>query len=295
MASVNWMKVQSATAVKAQFRHDCKDTRIATASHSNEQLDVSKTPLNYSTREGSTYADACQRYDNRVAELDGTSSHRKDRVTYVGLYIPTPKNLAPADEKAWMGQAKRIACDMLGQQNFVGMWVHKDEQHEYIDPRTKQVETSRVHAHLGFVPEVDGRLCGRKFVTRANMVKLNNALEDMSVKVFGVRFLDGTQKKSDGKVEDLKRESAKALEEGFADLERREAAVSAKEAELERREAELNKREAELRKREAALKATPAAPAKPVAATGLKKPTGKNPALRDLDWSGYDGGPQFSR
>lgn len=304
MASVNWMKVQSASAAKAMFRHDCKDTRQATANHSNKQLDVSLTPGNYGSREGNTYADACARYDARIDEIDqaGKSSRRKDRVTMVSLNVPTPVDLPQSEERRWFARVRDVSVELLGQDNFLGMWVHQDEKHEYKDAITGDDATSRTHAHMGFVPGIgEGdkvRLCAKELVSRANMVKLNNAIEEMSVSEFGVHFMDGSKRKSRAKVEDLKRKSAAKLAELADELERREARLDERERALDEREVSLQQRERALEAAEAApvesAAVVPAAPAKPGfrSLASIRQQTRKQ--ARSVD--GYNGqGPQFGR
>ena len=268
MASVNWGKCHSATEAKAVLRHNCKDTRQATKTHSNKQLDTSKTYLNYGSREGHTYADACARYDARLDEvLSYGHTDKRAKTTMVCLEAPTPKDLPADRERAWFARFRDIAIEQLGRENFVGMWVHEDEVHDYVDPVMGEPVTSRHHAHMGFVAASgdgnEARLCGKELSSRANMVKLNNAVESMSVSEFGVHFMDGSKRKSRGKVEDLKRKSAAKLAELAAELERREARLDARERALDEREASLQERERKLKAAPAkSAAASPAAPRK---------------------------------
>lgn len=270
MASVQWTKFKGHGAVKAVLRHNCSDTREVQQNHSNKQLDTSKTHLNYGMYEN--YAEACKRYDDRIAELAPKSSKRKDQVTGLGLVFPVPATLPEEQHMDWFARCAGIICDTFGDENVMGFHVHRDEEHEYLHHETGELTTSRVHAHATVVPEYEGRLCAKQVETRANIRKLNNAIEDMSQREFGVHFLEG---KGNGKgkqtvrAEDLKRKSAVKLNELAADLERREAALDA-------RERELNEREANLQRRERALEAAVVAPTKSAAATPAA-PTKRGP------------------
>lgn len=272
MASVNWKKCSGGTQAKALLRHHCKDTRQATENHSNKELDKRMTRLNYGSREGKTYADACARYDARVAEvLSYGNTDKRSKVTMFCLEAPTPKDLPAEKQRAWFGRVRDIAVDQLGRENFIGLWVHVDEVHDYKDAVTGLDATSRVHCHMGFVAGVgegnEARLCGKDFSSLKNINKLNDTIEQMSMDEFGVHFMDGSKRKSKAKVGDLKRRSKAKAEE----LEELKEKLELKEAALNERERALDAREASLQERERAVEAAEAAPAKPAAAeTGRK-------------------------
>lgn len=189
-------KCKGGTEAKSLFRHDKQDTREATAKHSNEHIDKSKTHLNYSIK-GLSYKEICDAYDSRIDELDRTTNtnKRKDRVTMQCIEVPAPKDL-PRDQYAqFFTNVAKLLCERYGEKNFLDGDVHCDEQHEYMDPSTKEMETSRVHCHYNFVPEHDGQLNGKWFSSRANMVQLNNEVDKMCQSEFGVKFMDGSKKK----------------------------------------------------------------------------------------------------
>ena len=58
--------------------------------------------------------------------------------------------------------------------------------------------------HAFVIPEVDGKLNGKSFVTRKAMTSINNTLQEMTQKSYGCDFMDGTKKKSLGDVETVK-------------------------------------------------------------------------------------------
>ena len=66
---------------------------------------------------------------------------------------------------------------------------------------------SRSHLQCYVVPEHNGKLNGKWFSSRANMIKLNNSIHRMAPEQFGVTFMDGSKRKSRKTVEQLKNES----------------------------------------------------------------------------------------
>lgn len=203
-------KCKGSIKVKAFFRHDEKEQRLS-HEHTNEHIDKSRTHLNTSAY-GLSYIEACMKYDKRIAELDATTNTnmRKDRVTMQSIEIPVPEGLAYISQQAFFDNVKEILCTMFGEINLIEAFYHYDEEHEYIDPETKEKKMSRNHGHYNFVPEVDGQLNGKAFSSRANMKKLNGAIEKMCQTEFGINFMDGSKKKGKKTVEQLKNESKEA-------------------------------------------------------------------------------------
>lgn len=156
------------------------------------------------------YAAACQRYDERIAFLDSKpgANRRKDRVTCFGLNVSAPKDLKPEDEKAFFLAVIEIIINQYGEDNIVQYYMHQDEKHEYIHAETGERCMSRSHLQCYVVPEHNEKLNGKWFSSRANMVKLNNAIHRMAQEQFGVMFMDGSKRKSRKTVEQLKNESA---------------------------------------------------------------------------------------
>jgi hypothetical protein len=238
---------RTATNAKALMKHCDKDERLMN-NHSNSDIDKDAVHKNTSLRNLS-YSELCEAYDRRIAEIDSSGYNkniRNDRVTCFSLYIPAPLGLQDDKIDAWYG---RVADNIMEQYdrddegnskgNFLDMKVHKDERHNYIDPDTKQLCTSRIHAHAFVIPEHDGGLNGKWFSSVANMNKLNNSIHMMSVKEFGVLFMDGTGKKSRGKVEKLKEDSLKAAYEIVSKAESLEQDIPALEAHKKALESEI--------------------------------------------------------
>ena len=207
MASVNFEKLKTPQQVKAMLRH-CDGEERMEANHSNIDIDKSKTSGNM--QGDLDYAAPCQKYSERIAFLDAKpgANKRKDRVTCFGLNVPAPKDLKPEDEKAFFLAAIKIIINQYGENNIIQYYMHQDEKHAYIHAETGERCMSRSHLQCYVVPEHNGKLNGKWFSSRANMVKLNNSIHRMAQEQFGVMFMDGSKRKSRKTVEQLKNESA---------------------------------------------------------------------------------------
>lgn len=232
MASVNFSngKHKGAVATKAQFRHSLTDERMK-CKHKNGDIDLTRTHLNFSLYELG-YQELCDKYDNRINALDSTTNDnkRKDRVTCFCLDVPAPKDLREQDCRVWFRMVANIMKEQYGNDNLLEMVVHLDEKHIYKDPVSGEDVESRTHAHCYFTPEHDGKINGKWFSSRGNINKLNNSIQAMTLRDFGIQFMDGSKKKSTDKVEDLK---AKSLREEVKDLQTIKSKLKADNRELD--------------------------------------------------------------
>lgn len=242
MASANWTgaKAKGATEAKAIMRHCDRDEREK-HEHANKDIDKSKTSRNWSIR-GLSYVDACKEYDDRIAALDAVpgANKRKDRVTYIGIDVPAPAGLPKDQLQPWFNRVWMIFQEQTENAAIEG-WVHVDEVHDYV--HNGQIMTSREHLHIGAVPAVGDRLCCKEFSSRRNINHLNRSIQEMSVNEFGVRWMDGSQKKNTETVESLKAKSLAELKAWERDLNNRERTISVRETHLDEREIDLNERE----------------------------------------------------
>lgn len=215
MASVDFKKIKTISEVKAILRHNCNDTREKSKTHNNPHLQSDLTKNN--TGLIYKYDEACKMYDDRLSKLP--KPKRKDTVMGVGLSIPIPDDLPDDKQEEWSDKVYGILCKEYGQDNMVCWVIHRDEVHEYKDRATGEWCTSRTHIHGVLIPEVDGRLCAKQITAKSRMIAVNNYIDKMSKKDYGVQFKTGTGQKSRGDVEYLKIESAKALEETIQDMQ----------------------------------------------------------------------------
>lgn len=253
-------KYHGGTEAKAHMRHDdiTPESR-AIAAKENKHIDMTKSHLNRSLF-GLTYGQMCKKYDKRIALLDSTTNtnKRKDRVTLQNIEIPVPKNLQRKNYNKWFIRITEILINEYGRDNFIDGQIHWDEEHEYIDAETKERRMSRVHCHYSIVPEVNGVLNCKKMSGRANMKKLNKAVEVMTQAEFGCSFMTGQKKKSRQTIDELKNTSSfleaqerrKQLQAEEITLETEKANFAAYRASqiqtLQDRDANLDKKQAQL-------------------------------------------------
>ena len=255
MAGCQWSKFKGATECKAVLRHNDKEERKK-YTHSNEQLDVSKTDMNVDLIRDLVpeynYKAKCMIYDRKIKELEENAIRlRADRVTMFGIEVPIPNEISDADVKRFVELTYGAVADVVGSENIIAVDEHSDEVHTYLDPDKNEERTSRRHIHVSCVPGVDGRLNGKQFSTRERMVKLNNEMQDICEQEFGCKFMTGEKTKSKDNVENLKFKSRKAEAEKKekeakdlnAEVTMRENAVKQREKSIEKREADLLQKE----------------------------------------------------
>lgn len=220
MSSVDFSKCkgagQAAARVAHMERHDGKDVEYA-----NRWIDKSRTHLNTVIGASGLVDDVpstrktMARLKKRVREIDDVlppKRVRKDRVTMVTLTIAAPDGLLKKDEERFF----RIAYDEIatfcgGAENCSDGFIHRDEQHEYIDTDGSR-QTSRPHMHMAVIPFVEGvGVNGKQFETRSRMKELNEAIDRRCRKELHVQFMTHRRGRTGRTVEDLQ-----AMSEGKA-------------------------------------------------------------------------------
>nr|CRY97509.1 hypothetical protein [uncultured prokaryote] len=254
MASVDWMKCKGGRDAKAKFWH-CDEQKRLEHEHSNKQIDKTRTHLNMSFGAFEDGYDAvCKLYDETIAELDAQpgANKRRDRVTCVGWTLPAPEGMSEEQAREWIVDAYETLKARYGD-CMLGGTAHFDEVHEYRDAETGEKRQSRPHLHVYAVPIVDGKLNGKSFTARRNMLAMNSAIERMTQEDFpGFKFQNGTKKKSRKSVEELKNQSAVAEVVAEAKAEAAKIVESARnQADLLEAKASENLYESEERLRDA--------------------------------------------
>ena len=228
IARVNFKKIKSKSETKALFRHDDEKEREQTEKHSNQHINKKLTYTNTSINNLS-YNDLCEKLENRIEYLDKTTNKnkRKDRVTCLRLELPVPANLPDDKHDEWFNQVNDIFIAEYGADNVLEGVIHRDEVHDYLDLRTNNIETSRVHGHFTVIPEVEGQLNAKKLVTKGNMKKINKTIHKMTKAEYGVDFMlhsdnkDTKDKESLGTVEELKLKSLALIDENIEHAHKR--------------------------------------------------------------------------
>lgn len=223
MAAPQWKggKCKSVQKAKAFFRHNDRDRR-AEAHHANYHIDKSKTHLNFTYR-GLDYKGLCKAFDDKMASVDigRESSGQNARVVLQSVILYPPAALPREKEREWFMDAGKVLEARYGD-DFLEMQVDMDEEHEYRDAETGEKRMSRNHGHARLFPEVNGKLNGKAFSSRAAITALNHALDVMSVQQYGVHMMDGSKTKGGVSVETLK---AKSLRSEVEMLEERAGTI----------------------------------------------------------------------
>lgn len=212
MASVQFYKCKGASVAKSIMRHADADERLK-HEHSNKDIDKSKTALNTSLYDLS-YAEMCDRYDEAMQRYQSNSKRaiRKDAVTLLDAIVTAPPEMDDALIDLWVSDVVDIINKHYKADVVLDAKIHRDEIHDYVDPDTHKTVTSRVHAHIFVLPEVEQRLCCKQFTSRQNIMSLNRRIDKMTRNLYSCKFMTG-QKAHDRDfqtVEQLKRASDNA-------------------------------------------------------------------------------------
>ena len=206
MASVDFHKCKTASDVAAMMRHNDAVERTK-HKHANKDIDITRSHLN-SRWLPLGYKQTLKRYESRINYLDSTTNtnKRKDRVTCFSLCIPVPSEIT--DSEKFSADIRNLVESEYGTENIINGYLHRDEVHDYIDHGVWK--TSLEHLHILVVPEIDGKICGKKFSGKSAMITLNNKINDICLRKYGCSFLTGEppQKKT---VEQLKEEGKTEL------------------------------------------------------------------------------------
>lgn len=209
MASVDFKKLHGTGEVAAILRHNDTIERLR-HEHSNPDIDKTCTQNNIDYG-GRDYTSTLERYRQRITELDALpgANRRKDRVTAFSLVIPAPPGLDREQTKNWCLDVVKLLVERYGDDNMISSHAHFDEIHHYYDNQKKEIVESRPHIHAIVVPEIENKLNGKKFSSKANMRAINKEIDTMSRKEYGVDFMTGETPQKQ-RTESLKARSAEA-------------------------------------------------------------------------------------
>ena len=248
MSAIQWSggKLHGDSEAKLQgFLHDTKDTRLIHG-HSNPDIDLSRTPNNMSYK-GLTYQQKCDRYDELMREIriKRKSSGANANVTLQQMVIPIPAGMQNGDQydpvhvQAWVNDVGAILEKEFGNL-LIDIDCHVDEVHRYLDPEKAKDDPnrfvwSRIHLHAAVIPAIwetvkdtagnpvldsNGEpvkelvLNAHKFARKGVIIRLNRLVQAMTLEKYGMNFMTGAGKGLKHQtVEDLKRRSAKAMQE----------------------------------------------------------------------------------
>ena len=144
-----------------------------------------------------------------------------------------------AQVQSWVNDVGSILEQEFGEL-LIDIDCHVDEVHRYLDPKKAKDDPnrylwSRIHLHAAVVPAIweavkdkdgspvldsDGEpvkelvLNAHRFARKGTIIRLNKLVQEMTQQKYGMDFMTGTGKgQKHQSVEDLKRQSAKAMQE----------------------------------------------------------------------------------
>lgn len=207
MASVTIQKWSTAAACGGQVNHIYR-----TREHYGN-TDIDKSLADYNEMAGTT-EDARTRIRETIARVDAATPPKRvraDRKTIAELCIPAPRaGMNDEDARRFLTAACMALVDAPGM-HVVGIGLHGDEVHEYVDPDSKSRVQSRLHVHVLVVPDVPGKGCNMKsWLTKARYSEINRLMDKVCMKELGYSYQDGTKSRSRGDVERVKAESLRA-------------------------------------------------------------------------------------
>ena len=207
MASVTIQKWSTAAACGGQVNHIYR-----TREHYGNQ-DIDRALADRNEMAG-TAAEARARIRETIAQVDAVTPPKRvraDRKTVAELCIPAPRSgMSDQDSRRFLTAACIELVNTPGM-HVVGIGLHGDEVHEYVDPYSKTRVQSRLHVHVLVVPDVPGRGCNMKsWLTKSRYREINQLLDRVCERELGYSYQDGTRSKSRGDVERVKAESLRA-------------------------------------------------------------------------------------
>lgn len=207
MASVTIQKWSTAAACGGQVNHIYR-----TREHYGNQ-DIDKTLADRNEMAG-TAEEARARIRETIAWVDSVTPPKRirgDRKTVAELCVPAPRSgMSDQDARQFLTAACEALVEAPGM-HVVGIALHGDEIHEYIDPDSKERVQSRLHLHVLVVPDVPGHGCNMKsWLTKSRYREINQLLDRVCKRELGYAYQDGTKSRSRGDVERVKVKSLQA-------------------------------------------------------------------------------------
>lgn len=207
MASVTIQKWTTAGACGGQINHIYR-----TREHYGNK-DIDMTLANCNEMAG-TAEDARTRIRETIARVDAATPPKRiraDRKTVAELCIPAPRvGMSDQDARRFLTAACMELVRTPGM-HVVGIGLHGDEVHEYVDPDSKNRVQSRLHVHVLVVPDVPGRGCNMKsWLTKARYKELNQLLDRVCERELEYTYQNGSGQQSRGDVERMKQRSLQA-------------------------------------------------------------------------------------
>lgn len=210
--------------------------------HSNENIDPTRTPLNYDLHERNGLT-AYQFYQKRLNEIEKATkertgkSVRKDAVTLCSWIVTVPQSFPKKDSyyKKFFQKSYDFFAERYGKQNIVAATVHMDE----VTP----------HMHFLFMPvQKNERLCAKNLETRQTLSEAHIQLQKTLEKYIGckVPLLNGSTVGGSMTVLELKEKSlnekCEKLNDSYTKLKAEHDEVKSSHLQLKKETDELEKK-----------------------------------------------------
>lgn len=207
MASVTIQKWSTTAACGGQISHIYRTREH----YGNKDIDATLADCN---EMAGTAEDARTRIRETIAQVDAATPPKRvraDRKTIAELCIPAPRaGMSDQDARRFL-TAACVELMQVTSMHVVGIGLHGDEVHEYVDPDSKSRVQSRLHVHVLVVPDVPGKGCNMKsWLTKARYGEINRLMDKVCMKELGYSYQNGTKSRSRGDVERVKAESLRA-------------------------------------------------------------------------------------
>lgn len=207
MASVTIQKWTTAGVCGGQINHIYR-----TREHYGNQ-DIDRALADRNEMAG-TAEEARARIRETIAWVDSVTPPKRirgDRKTVAELCVPAPRSgMSDQDARQFLTAACEALVEAPGM-HVVGVALHGDETHEYIDPDSKERVQSRLHLHVLVVPDVPGHGCNMKsWLTKSRYGEINRLMDKVCERELGYSYQDGTKSRSRGDVERVKVKSLQA-------------------------------------------------------------------------------------
>ena len=204
-------------------------------SHSNPNIDYSRSAENYDLHESASDNNYAQAIQNRIDDLLMIKAVRKDAVHMCGLIVSSDKlfftRMGKEETRRFFEEAATYLTEFVGKENVISAMVHMDEK--------------TPHMHFLHVPVTqDGRLSANSIYTRASLKKLQADLP-IYLQSRGFEIQRGIEQKPGSAKKHLDTREFKQQQEALNNLilESEELAQSSRKIldALEQREEELKK------------------------------------------------------
>lgn len=207
MASVTIQKWSTTAACGGQVSHIYRTREH----YGNKDIDATLADCN---EMAGTAEDARTRIRETIAQVDAATPPKRvraDRKTIAELCIPAPRaGMSDQDARRFL-TAACVELMQVTSMHVVGIGLHGDEVHEYVDPDSKSRVQSRLHVHVLVVPDVPGHGCNMKsWLTKSRYRELNQLLDRVCERELGYSYQDGSGQRSRGDVERMKQRSLQA-------------------------------------------------------------------------------------